>query len=225
MPNPYTSAKLFSFIEELSINNNRMWFEENKNRYEDDVRTPLLSFIADFEVYLKQLSPHFNAEAKKVGGSLFRIFRDVRFSKDKTPYKTNAGVHFRHERAENAHAPGYYLHLDPMESFIGVGIWRPDTATARAIRAGITEKPDAWLEATREFGKFALGGDSLKRAPPVVEADHPCIVDIMRKDWIGIVKVDRATLCSKNFMKGFAKTCAVATPFMRFLTEAQVLRF
>lgn len=114
MPNSYISGKLFNFFEALSENNNRIWFEENKNRFEDDVRTPLLSFIADFEARLKQLSPHFNADAKKVRASLFRIFRNVRFSNDKTPYKTNAGVHFRHERAKNAHAPGYYLHLDPL---------------------------------------------------------------------------------------------------------------
>ena len=110
MPNPYISGKLFNCLEALSENNNRIWFEENKNRFADDIRTPLLSFIADFEVHLKQLSPHFNADAKKVRPSPFRIFRNVRFSNDKTPYKTNAGVHFRHERAKKAHAPGYYLH-------------------------------------------------------------------------------------------------------------------
>ena len=98
--------------------------------------------------------------------------------------------------------------------------------TARSIRVGITETPDAWREATSgEFRTFDLGGESLKRVPQGVNADHPCIVDIMRIDWIGIVKVVRATLSSKNFMKGFAKTCAGATTFMRFLTEAQGLRF
>ena len=114
MPNPYISGKLFNCLEALSENNNRIWFEENKNRFEDDVRTPLLSFIAAFEVHLKQLSPHFNAAAKKLGGSLFRIFRDVRFSYGKTPYKTIAGVYFRLERDKKAHAPGYHLHLDPL---------------------------------------------------------------------------------------------------------------
>ena len=136
MPNPYISAKLFSFIEELSINNNRMWFEDNKNRYEDDVRTPLLSFIADFEVYLKQLSPHFNAEAKKVGGSLFRIFRDVRFSKDKSPYKNYWGISFK--RATKELRGGYYVHLQPgNKSFVGGGFWGPNKEDLLRIREEI----------------------------------------------------------------------------------------
>ena len=123
MPNPYITSKTFRFLSDLAKNNNREWFEENKDRFEGDLREPLLGFIEDFSEHLEKLSPHFEANARKVGGSLFRIFRDVRFSKDKSPYKTNAGVHFRHERAKDVHAPGYYLHLDPKESFIGIGIW------------------------------------------------------------------------------------------------------
>lgn len=121
--NPYISPKLFRFFRDLKKNNDREWFEDNKQRYEDDVRGPLLAFIDDFAEPLYRISPHFRADARKVGGSLFRIFRDVRFSKDKTPYKTHAGVHFRHENAKDAHAPGLYLHLEPGEVFMGAGIW------------------------------------------------------------------------------------------------------
>ena len=148
MPNPYITPKLFKFLTDLAKNNNRPWFEENKDRFEKDLREPLLGFIEDFSEHLEKLSRHFEAEPKKVGGSLFRIYRDVRFSKDKSPYKTNAGVHFRNERAKDVHAPGYYLHLDPKESFIGVGIWHPDTATAVRIRKAILEKSNAWKKAT-----------------------------------------------------------------------------
>ncbi len=116
MSNPDITPKTFRFLTDLAKNNNREWFAENKDRFEGDLREPLLGFIEDFSEHLEKLSPHFEANARKVGGSLFRIFRDVRFSKDKSPYKTNAGVHFRHERAKDVHAPGYYLHLDPKES-------------------------------------------------------------------------------------------------------------
>ena len=103
--NPYITPKLFSFLRDLKNNNDREWFEANKDRFEEEVRSPLLAFIDDFAEPLYKISPHFRADARKSGGSLFRIYRDVRFSKDKTPYKTHAGVHFRHERAKDAHAP------------------------------------------------------------------------------------------------------------------------
>jgi uncharacterized protein (TIGR02453 family) len=218
---------LFKFLSELAQNNSRPWFEENKDRYEADVRGPLLALIQDFEIPLKKLSPHFDAVARKVGGSLFRIHRDVRFAKDKSPFKTNAGVHFRHEQAKDAHAPGYYLHLEPRASFIGVGIWHPDTATARTIRGAIMDDPQAWGEAiSGTFGEtFALAGDALKRPPVGVAADHPCVEDLMRKDWIGVVDVSQRTLCGVDFIDRFAQTCDAATPFMRFLATALELRF
>ena len=227
VPNPYITPKSFRFLSDLTKNNNRDWFAENKDRFEKDLREPLLGFIEDFSEHLEKLSPHFEAEAKKVGGSLFRIFRDVRFSKDKSPYKTNAGVHFRHERAKDAHAPGYYLHLDPKESFIGVGIWRPDTATAKKIREAILEYPAVWKRATGGAFKktFILDGDSLKRPPTGVSADHPLIVDLKRKDFIAVTDVSRKEMCATEFMRQFAKTCTTANPFMKFLTEAVGLRF
>ncbi len=222
MPNPYITPKLFRFLTDLAKNNDRDWFEQNKDRFENDLREPLLGFIEDFSEHLEKLSPHFEANPRKVGGSLFRIFRDVRFSKDKSPYKTNAGVHFRHERAKDAHTPGYYLHLDPKESFIGVGIWHPDTATAKRIRQAILDEPEAWNRATgaRFRRAWELQGDSLKRPPAGVDADHPLIDDLKRKDFIGVADVTRRELCATDFMQSFARTCRSATPFMKFLTKA-----
>jgi uncharacterized protein (DUF2461 family) len=139
--NPFITRKLFSFFRDLKNNNTREWFEANKDRYESDVREPLLTFIDSFAEPLYKISPHFRADARKVGGSLFRIYRDVRFSKDKTPYKTQAGVHFRHERSKDAHAPGFYLHLDPKEVFIGAGIWHPDKDALLQIRGALMDPP------------------------------------------------------------------------------------
>ena len=97
---------LLQFLKQLKTNNNREWFQKNKDRYESDVRQPLLKFIEAFGPRLAKISPHFVANPSKVGGSLFRIHRDTRFSHDKGPYKTYAGVQFRHERAKDVHAPG-----------------------------------------------------------------------------------------------------------------------
>ena len=99
----YITPELFLFFRELKQNNTREWFQANKSRYEADVREPLLAFITDFGVRLPEISPHYVADARKSGGSMFRIYRDVRFSKDKSPYKTAAGLQFRHESGKDAH--------------------------------------------------------------------------------------------------------------------------
>ena len=116
---------LFSFLADLRTNNNRDWFAANKDRYEEQLLEPALAFIDAFAPRLEKISPHFRADARPSGGSLFRIYRDTRFSKDKSPYKTNVGIHFRHERAKNAHAPGYYLHIGPVRSSPAAGFGTP----------------------------------------------------------------------------------------------------
>ena len=131
------SPDVFAFLRELAANNDRTWFQENKQRYEASVRQPALDFITDFVEPLSTLSPHFVADSRTVGGSLFRLHRDTRFSKDKTPYKVNTGMHFRHERARDAHAPGYYVHLEPRNCFIGAGLWTPEPKVAQQIRLHI----------------------------------------------------------------------------------------
>lgn len=113
---------LFEFLSEFADNNNREWFQDNKTRYERDVRDALIQFVADFGKRLQEISPHMVADPRLSGGSVFRIYRDVRFSKDKSPYKTNAGVHFRHEVGRDVHGPGLYLNLQPDQVFAGVGI-------------------------------------------------------------------------------------------------------
>ena len=111
MQEPCFQPDLFRFLDALRGNNNREWFQANKERYESDVKGPMLRFIGDFAPRLRQISPRFVADPRPNCGSLFRIYRDVRFSKDKTPYKTNAGAQFRHQAGKDAHAPGFYLHV------------------------------------------------------------------------------------------------------------------
>ena len=220
--------ELLRFLKQLSANNNRAWFQENKDRYERDVREPLLRFIEAFEPRLEKISPHFVADARKTGGSLFRIHRDTRFSRDKSPYKTHAGVQFRHERAKDVHAPGFYLHIEPKEAFIGVGIWHPDSDTLKLLRDAIVENPAKWKRAksAKAFAEqFELAGDSLKRAPKGYDPDHPLIEDLKRKDFIAVTKLKEKELTANNFLDRFTKTCTAAKPFMRYLAEAVGLDF
>jgi uncharacterized protein (TIGR02453 family) len=106
---PHFGRELIKFLKDLRTNNNREWFQANKRRYEKDVRDPLLRFVTDFGPRLEKISSHFVADARPMGGSLFRIYRDTRFSRDKSPYKTAAALHFRHEKAKDVHAPGFWV--------------------------------------------------------------------------------------------------------------------
>lgn len=220
---PYITPELFTFFRELKENNNREWFEANKQRYETQVRQPLLSFVTDFGLRLAEISPHYVADARKSGGSLFRINRDVRFSADKSPYKTHAGIQLRHESGKDVHAPGFYLHLEPDAIFVGVGIWQPNNPTLAKIRDAIVEQPNRWQEviAHKEFtATFTLGGESLKRAPKGYDPGHPFVEDLKRKDFIASTTLSQDEACASNFIDRYASTCQKATPFMAFLTTA-----
>ena len=212
----------FRFLNDLKKNNNRDWFNANKQRYEDELREPALEFIRDFAPRLAGISPFFSADDRKVGGSLFRIYRDVRFSKDKSPYKTYTGVQFRHERGKDAHCPGFYLHLQPKEVFVGVGIWHPDGETLSMIRGAIDDDPKGWKKAIGGgFGKnFELGGESLKRAPKGYDPDHPLIEDLRRKDFIGSLQLKQTDVTSPGFDQQFEKLCRSGASLVKYLCDA-----
>jgi uncharacterized protein (TIGR02453 family) len=218
--------ELFSFLADLRANNNREWFAADKRRYEEQLLEPALDLIAAFAPRLEKISPHFRADARPSGGSLFRIYRDTRFSKDKTPYKTNLGIHFRHERAKDAHAPGYYLHIGPGEVFAG-GIWHPGTEAATSIREAIVADPERWRRATRS-GAFAkrleLGGDSLKRVPPWADAEHPFADDLKRKDFFGSAHLSESDVVAPGFIDEYMRICRAAAPLIQFLCNALTYR-
>ena len=222
----FTPATL-EFLVELQENNNREWFNAHKERYEETVRGPALDFIADFGPRLKSLSKHFLAIPKKSGGSMMRPYRDTRFSKDKTPYKTNIGIQFRHERGKDVHAPGYYLHIEPDSFFLGVGIWHPDGTALKCIREAIDEHQKKWLALNK--GKFTqifeLSGDSLKTQPRGYPKDHPLIEDLKRKDFIAIHALDPNAIYSSRFLEDCIKKFSSADAFMKFLCRALEVPF
>lgn len=228
MATRYFTPELFGFLKDLKDNNDRVWFKENQQRYEDAVRQPALDFITDFAEPLAGISEHFVADSRTVGGSLFRIQRDTRFAKDKTPYKLNTGMHFRHERAKDAHAPGFYLHLAPGGCFIGVGLWHPETKVAYAIRDHIAEHPKRWTGATRskKFAEvFELGGESLKRPPKGFDPEHPLIDDLKRKSFMATTNLTQGQVTRGDFMAHFEDHCRRAVPMMRFLCDAVGVEF
>jgi len=221
--NRHITPELFQFFRGLKNNNNREWFLANKQRYENNVREPLLQFVIEFGLRLGGISPHFVADARRSGGSLFRIYRDIRFSHDKSPYKTAAGIQFRHERAKDAHSPGFYLHLEPENSFMGMGLWHPDSKTATRIRKAIVDRSDEWKEivsAPRLLRDFKLVGESLKRAPRGFDPNHPLLEDLKRKDFLIVKSLSEEETCRPRFIDEFAVYCRIGAPFMRFLTSS-----
>ena len=223
MDEAHFRPELFEFLRELRENNAREWFRPNRERYELAVREPFLRFIADFGPLLERISPHFVADPRPSGGSLFRIHRDTRFSKDKSPYKTAASAHFRHVMARDVHAPGFYLHLEPGRVFAGVGLWHPDPPTLAMVRDAIVADPGKWERASsdRAFAAtFAPGGDRLKRPPTGYDPDHPFIEDLKRKEFVAAAPLSEDDVCRPDFVVRFAETCRVAVPFMAFLTGA-----
>ncbi|MFC4727617.1 DUF2461 domain-containing protein [Coralloluteibacterium thermophilus] len=183
----YFTEKTFRFLRGLARNNERAWFQAHRDDYERHLREPMLQLIADLAPDLAEISPHFRAEPRKVGGSLFRIQRDTRFANDKQPYKTWAAARLFHARARDVHAPTFYFHIDTNGGYAGGGLWRPEPATLRRVREFMVDNPDAWTRATRSAAfrrDLELGGDSLVRPPRGFPADHPLIDDLRRKDFV-----------------------------------------
>ena len=210
MEEPSFEPALFDFLRELREHNDREWFNANKERFIAHVREPALAFVEDFELQLPEISPHFK-------GTTFRIYRDTRFARDKTPYKTHTGIHFRHEQAEGAHSLGFYLHLEPDNVFAGFGVWRPDREPLRRIREAIAHRPQAWLQAT---DGLTLEGTALKRAPAGFDPEHPQIEAIKRKDFVAMARMDEATAVAPGFLQRYLQECRRGAPLVRFLAEA-----
>jgi uncharacterized protein (TIGR02453 family) len=225
---PSFSPELFAFLRELADNNDREWFAANKGRYVAEVQEPALAFIEDVGLRLPEVSRHLVADPRTVGGSLFRIYRDTRFSKDKSPYKTQVGIQFRHERARDAHAPGYYLHLEPGSVFMACGTWRPDGDTLHAIRTAIASKPARWQAIVDDPAftqRFRLGGEALKRPPAGFDRDHPLIEELKRKDFIAVADLSESEVTASGFLDRFLDLCNSATGFMRFLCDGARVPF
>lgn len=223
------SDELFLFLKELKTNNNKQWFEANRERYVRFIREPMLSFIGAMGNRLESISPSFVADQRINGGSMFRIYRDVRFSKNKAPYKENAGCQFRHSVGKGAHAPGFYIHLQPGNCFVGGGIWQPPTPDITRIRDAIVARPDEWGSVKRflqgsERISF-MEGESLKRPPRGYRDDDPYIDDIKQKSFFAGSSVSDAAVVSPDFIDEVEGIFLDTLPLMRFVTTSLGLSF
>lgn len=226
MAKRHFTPAVFSFLRELAENNDKTWWEENKDRYIETVREPALDFITDFAPHLAKISRYFTADTRTVGGSLMRPYRDTRFTTDKTRYKTNVGIQFRHEKGRDIHAPSFYLHLEPSGSFAGVGMWRPDSATAARVRHRIADHPDEWSAATtaRKFvGAWSLerhDDDMLKRVPKELDGDHPHRDDLRLKSFVAGSRLSQKEVTTAGFDQRLAAMFEHTKKYAQFLCDS-----
>jgi uncharacterized protein (TIGR02453 family) len=209
------TPELFELLRQLKRHNNRDWFARNKARYEQVVRNPALLVIAAVTPRLSRLSRKVAAGPLK--GSLFRIYRDIRFSSDKRPFKTHVGIQFTLATGKDVHAPCYYLHLEPDGCFVAAGVWHPDASALTQIRSAIVSNPQQWKKVRR---KIELEGDRLVRPPRGFDPAHPFVEDLKCKDYIASVDLKESQVCDPKFIPDFVSACRTLTPLVEFTARA-----
>jgi uncharacterized protein (TIGR02453 family) len=218
----YFTSDLFRFLSRLKRNNKRDWFLAHKEEWETCVRQPVLRFVTDFAVPLSGIAPHLVADPRPSRGSMFRIYRDTRFSHDKRPYKTHVAMRFSH-RGKDVHSPGFYLHLEPGGSFAASGLWHPEPPTLLRVRNAIVSRPKDWRP-VRELLNWDDAG-KLKRPPRGFPADHEFVEDLKLRDLGTAINFADKQVCSSNFMSTFVSACRKMSPVSAFLSSAVGLKF
>jgi uncharacterized protein (TIGR02453 family) len=223
----YFAPDTFKYLRSLARHNNRAWFLANKPRYEEHLRQPYLRLIADLAEPLRKISRNYVADPKPVGGSLFRIHRDTRFSKDKAPYKEWAGAQFFHAATRTAprtdsgfgrlDAPVFYLHLQPGECFAGGGLWHPQPDTLKKLRGYIVNNPRGWRAARRGL---ELGGETLARPPRGIDPAHPLVADLKHKDFVVSFEFADAVALRPDFARFVLGRFRRLAPLIDFLCDA-----
>ena len=218
----YFTPELFRFLARLKRNNNRDWFLAHKDEFETCARQPAQRFIGDFAAPLYHISPYLVTDARPSRGSLFRIYRDTRFSGDKRPYKTHLAMRFSH-RGKDVHSPGFYLHLEAGGCFAACGLWHPESPTLLRVRNAIVARPKEW-RAVRKLLNWDDAG-KLSRAPRGFPADHEFVEDLKLRDLGSAVEFTDKQICSPRFLSIFADACRKMSPVASFLSSAVGLKY
>jgi len=211
-----------NFLKQLKRNNNREWFENHKQEYENFAKLPMQSLIVSLRPHFARFAPEFDLNPKR---SLFRIYRDIRFSPDKTPYKTHVAAHFvLRGKPKGFMGSGYYMEIAPGESYVGGGIYIPDGDQLKRIRKAIALRSEEFLSIVenKQFKKtFApFGWSTLKRIPKGFSDDHPMAEWLKCKQFfVGRVWTETQTMSSR-FVEDVADVCEKIAPLVQFLNSA-----
>lgn len=212
--------ELLAFLRELEQNNDKDWFAANRKRYEQSWMSPALALCEALVEPLQAISSHLKVVPKKVGGSITRIHRDLRFAKDQAPYKTSLTMRFGHTGGQAA--LGYFLRVDTRHLVLGAGVWQPDSASLARIRAHIAANPDRWREVRDALVEAVgpLGGESLVRPPKGYAADHPLIDDLKRKSFVAFGEHPVEEALDTDLLPLLIPAWRASAPFAGFLCEA-----
>ncbi len=227
--NTYFSDASFKFLRGLARHNDKTWFAAHKADYEAHVRGPFQRLLTDLQPDLAAVSSHFRADPRAQGGSLFRIYRDARYSNDKSPYKSWQGARLFHERRREVPAPSFYLHLQPGESFVGAGLWHPEPDTLRKLRQFILDNPGSWKAAAHAPAfrrRFAMEeSDKLTRPPRGFPADFEFIDDLRHRNLVFWRPLEDDTMTGPRLRQTLAADLAALGPFVDYLCAALDLEF
>jgi uncharacterized protein (TIGR02453 family) len=224
----FTDASL-KFLRGLAKHNDKAWFAAHRADYEAHVRQPFNQLLTDLQPDLAKVSPHFRSDPKPVGGSLFRIYRDARFSNDKSPYKSWQGARLYHERRREVAAPSFYLHLQPGQSFVGAGIWHPEADTLRRIRQFIFDNPASWKKAAHNAAfrkRFDFEEDEMLTRPPRgFPPEFEFIDDLKHRNFVFWRSLDDMTVTGSGLRKTIAADLKALGPFVDYLCASLELEF
>jgi uncharacterized protein (TIGR02453 family) len=224
----YFSDKTFKFLRALARNNSREWFNDHRKDYEQHLKEPFQRLITDLGPDLLTISPHYRADPRGNGGSLFRIHRDTRFSNDKTPYKTWGGARFFHARSKQVAAPSFYLHIQPGGCFLGGGIWHPEPDIQRKIRNFLVDNPAGWQAVVQKPAfkrRYTMWGDALTRPPRGFPADHPLIEDLKRKDFTAGEALEDEVVLGPRLRQAIVSGFTGVAPLVDYLCASLDLEF
>src|SRR6266478_4856696 len=229
---PFTASSL-AFLRGLARNNKKPWFEAHRDDYETHIRVPMRALIEEVDVRFARFAPELTGDPKR---SMFRIYRDIRFSKDKSPYKTHAACWFRHSAADHrvggdaeAGSAGLYFHLQPRKSFVGAGIWMPPRPSLDKIRDAIADDSAAFgriiesAAARRRFG--GLDDEAmLKRMPRGFSEDHPAARWLRYQSFTIGRELSKKQVLGAKLPALLEDDFALMMPLVRWLNRALGLR-
>ncbi len=225
----YFNDDSLKFLRGLARHNKREWFQQHKADYEAHVRSPFQRLLVDLQPALAAISPHMRSDPKTVGGSMFRIQRDTRFSGDKAPHKPWQGARLFHERRQQVAAPSFYLHLQPGASFVGAGLWHPETKTQRRVRQFIFDNPAGWTRAAHDKAlrkRFDLFSDDMLVRPPAgFPADFTYIDDLRHRNFALGRPLTDADITGTRLHSILEKDLVQLAPFVDYLCAALDLEF
>ena len=210
------------FLSQLKKNNNRDWFAKHKSEYEEFVKLPMQSLVATMKPQFAEFAPEFDADSKR---SMFRIYRDTRFSKDKTPYKTHVAAVFHLKGGKHwEESAGYYVHIEPNAIYVGGGIYMPSSEQLKKIRKSIANNSDEFLSIvqSKSFVKNfkTIEGEKLQRIPIGYSVEHPMAEWLKHKQFYTGVTWKENECYSKKFIEKICGVYKDLLPFIRFLNEA-----